>query len=522
MCIMADSRRRMMMNWDGLEDEDDEFFESRDRISSVVSIDIASSGSDDDEDYDDNRISFVSAVSAPPEEFRNSYTASAPREDYNIWMAEPGCVKDRRQRLLQGMGLSHDRELLRLSSNEFKRASSNVVMPEEPTQQPSPAPSSSPTPSPLCLIVRSKSEGSLLSAYADAKYRKEELLGDVSKLKIVRLSSMPLSMGDRNLHLRAKSIRPSRARSKVRSRDAQKNGRMLSIDKSNSFGGSFLIKNLDTGKAFLINEDGTTGSLSDLQTGKQLTMEEFEKSVGYSPIVKELMRRENVAIGAVDVLGDSERKIMNASLSKSIRVNKKKGPAWLKNIKGVANTINGFIADKERDYSMTHQQNASTSKWTKVHQHGKSHKEMTGLYMCQEIQAHQGSIWTIKFSSNARYLASAGEDRIIRVWEVVDCDVFSGRTQDVTDSAPHHPLANTSPDRPNGDAQVLPPERKKRGKISSISKKRRGGIPEYVSVPDTVFSLSDKPVCSFEGHLDDVLDLSWSHSQVGSSNCIFL
>jgi hypothetical protein len=33
-------------------------------------------------------------------------------------------------------------------------------------------------------------------------------------------------------------------------------------------------------------------------------------------------------------------------------------------------------------------------------------------------------------------------------------------------------------------------------------------------VPETVFSLSEKPVCSFTGHLDDVLDLSWSRSQV--------
>lgn len=32
-------------------------------------------------------------------------------------------------------------------------------------------------------------------------------------------------------------------------------------------------------------------------------------------------------------------------------------------------------------------------------------------------------------------------------------------------------------------------------------------------VPQTVFALTDKPVCSFKGHLHDVLDLSWSKSQ---------
>uniref|UniRef100_A0A0D3HJ27 Uncharacterized protein n=1 Tax=Oryza barthii TaxID=65489 RepID=A0A0D3HJ27_9ORYZ len=35
-------------------------------------------------------------------------------------------------------------------------------------------------------------------------------------------------------------------------------------------------------------------------------------------------------------------------------------------------------------------------------------------------------------------------------------------------------------------------------------------LPEHVVVPDTAFALADEPVCSLEGHLDDVLDLAWS------------
>jgi hypothetical protein len=54
---------------------------------------------------------------------------------------------------------------------------------------------------------------------------------------------------------------------------------------------------------------------------------------------------------------------------------------------------------------------------------------------------------------------------------------------------------------------------KKKGKFGS----KRGGsaaIPEYVHVPENVFTFSEKPYCSFHGHLDEVLDLSWSRSQV--------
>ncbi|XVF08083.1 hypothetical protein REPUB_Repub06bG0195500 [Reevesia pubescens] len=117
----------MTLNWDGLRDDDDEFFESCDRISSFVPQDLASSGSDDDDkDFDDCRISLSSTVSSVHNsQFRGFATTAAGTPmspDYNIWMASPRSIKERRQQFFQGLGLSPNKEPL-----SFKRFVSTKV-----------------------------------------------------------------------------------------------------------------------------------------------------------------------------------------------------------------------------------------------------------------------------------------------------------------------------------------------------------------------------------------------------------
>ncbi|OVA08951.1 WD40 repeat [Macleaya cordata] len=528
-----EDRKLMMMHWDGL-GEADEFFESLDRISSAVSINLTADSSesdddddDDDEDFDDSRISFASALSGPPEEFR-SYAAlalaasnSMSREDYGIWMAEPGSIKERRKRLLQGMGLSDDKDFLRLASAEFKKAASKkrllVISASKNSKKQE------------FSIVRSRSEEFIESSFLVVKQRNEQFFGNFSTHLLLRSYSAPSSLADRNVRVHTKSIKANRRLNGIGSLSRIGN-RFLSFAKSKKGGAFFLIKNLDTGKEFIVNEfneDGMWNRLRDLQTGKQLTMEEFEKSVGYSPIVKELMRRENVVRVSDVGIPSIDRKVsINASLSKSFRSSKKRGAALLKNIKGVANSFNGikivansfngFSLSLRENPSLTYQRSTKSSSpagWTKVRQHGKSCKEFTGLYMCQEIQAHEGSIWTIRFNFDGRYLASAGEDRIIHIWEVVECDSMSLRPLEEANFTPLHPMMSNSPDNgPTlGEAQLFPSERKRRGRVSSSS--RKSSFSDYVVMPEMAFSLSERPVCSFQGHLDDVLDLSWSKSQ---------
>ncbi|EOA19973.1 hypothetical protein CARUB_v10000233mg [Capsella rubella] len=533
-------KKTMTMNWAGLgevEDDDDHFFDSSNRISTVVPLDLASSSDEEEGEFDDCRISFSSNVSS------SSRAAPAPdmSPDYDIWMSAPGSITERRRRLRNGMGLESKKNMLgtisiqRVSEPTTAAAtatgecSSGSRVAESKVEE---LDHNSPvdqrvhrSPSMSVLLVRSRSDSDIEASSAEKK-RKEDMLGKTSKSRLTRTASAIAAPCARICpYFTQKQASPQNAPNGHQSQ-GQRNGVLLSSVVSNTrFSAFFLIKNLDTGKEFIVKEYGENGMwnrLSDLQTGKQLTMEEFEKSVGYSSVVKDLMRREN-ANSTLDF-----RKF-NSYVSKSLRVSKKRGAALLKNIKGVAHSMSSSkLSEKDKDSNggssgtsspkVVEKNNEQANQWVKVRHSGKSHKDLSALHLCQEIQAHQGGIWTMKFSPDAHLLASAGEDCKIHVWEVQECEIMSMNEGSLT---PIHPSMSGSTDKSctEGEAAEVLPDKKKKGKGSMNRKGNQ--IPDYVHAPETVFSLSDKPLCSFTGHLDDVLDLSWSRSQaafVGSIN----
>jgi len=149
----------------------------------------------------------------------------------------------------------------------------------------------------------------------------------------------------------------------------------------------------------------------------------------------------------------------------------------------------------------------------KVRQYGKSYKELSGLFTTHEIQAHNGSIWSIKFSPDGRYLASAGEDCVIHVWEVLE---FERVGKEKVENGVCNPVAMVC----NGSSELIVSSAAPSG--SHWEKKlgakvlHSGGSAssDRLILPEYVFALSEKPVITFAGHSEDVLDLSWSKSQV--------
>ncbi|GAA0142172.1 hypothetical protein LIER_35529 [Lithospermum erythrorhizon] len=505
-----EDKRTLTMSWDGLgeeDDDDDHFLESRERLSCVLPTEFPC-----DSDDADSRLSFASAISSSSVQLIHPNSL----ENYDIWMSDPGDIKERRKRLLQGMGLGSGRNFSRLASAKYVGAISTK---NDLTTQESSSTEEPHSITTQIVLVRSRSDADILSFSIDTKKRKEEMIGYVSKQQLIRTLTGLRIPSPGFCHF-ANAVRLSlKKSSRNRSPSKETKAMLESTLSSNGIGSFFLIKNLDTGKEFIVKE---YNELSDLQTGRQLTLEEFEKSVGYSPVVKELMRRENVS-------GNEDgRKINSISyFSKSLRDSKRIGASLLKNL---THSMSGFMAEKERDTLTSprgRKSNKNPSKWVKVRHYGRSHKEFTALYKSQEIRAHEGSIWTIKFSTDSNYLASAGEDKVIHVWEVQECEVMSARPLpcdfDSIRGAYVHSTSSSSsclsPANPtpgtNSDqlplAEITPSSSRKKGRTN---KKKGNKIPDYVTMPETVFSLSENPVCTFKGHLADVLDLSWSSSQL--------
>ncbi|XP_016564337.1 uncharacterized WD repeat-containing protein alr2800 isoform X2 [Capsicum annuum] len=144
----------------------------------------------------------------------------------------------------------------------------------------------------------------------------------------------------------------------------------------------------------------------------------------------------------------------------------------------------------------------------KVHHHKKQLKELSALFMGQDIQAHEGSILTMKFSFDGQYLASAGEDKIVRVWQVIE-DERSNEVDipELDPSCMYFTVNHLSQLAPLGTEKE-----KSSFKLKGLKKTRDSAC---VVLPPKVFRILEEPLHVFQGHTGEILDLSWS-----KNNCL--
>nr|XP_024371387.1 uncharacterized protein LOC112280292 isoform X1 [Physcomitrium patens] len=328
------------------------------------------------------------------------------------------------------------------------------------------------------------------------------------------------------------------------------------------------IRDLDSGREFLMkrfNSDGSLDLLREVDTGKELTLAEFEKTIGtYSPVAQVLKRREQLTDSHVSV-----KKPVFKTASKASVILKRTN--WLRKLKGFvkSRSVDGLVGGgSERSFAdsvddsdtslelesiseditprvsrgsplvgmdrnesttrgLTLMNDISDSFWrrpqkVKVKLRHKSSKDLGNLHLSQEILAHQGAIWTMKFSPDGRYLASAGQDRVVHVWEVIDHPLVAESDLWSSGQKVEKRLGRRDGSvKANNDGSV------KAGRCKSFTKwdikgnsrsgngtpqKQRSSNYSETQTPNLLW-LSEKPTCSFRGHTDDILDLSWSQSQ---------
>ncbi|KQJ89109.1 hypothetical protein BRADI_4g23520v3 [Brachypodium distachyon] len=518
--------------------DEESFFHCHDRpCVAPRANDVPEFPSDDGDDVD-ARASFATAVGDHEEQldeagfdeddFELEEDEDVSRYDYGLWMAdEPALpIKERRRRLLQGMGLglASSRDLLRSRNARAARAG-----PRGAVSRRLPPPLAD---APAAAVKRCRSD-SRLAARGGGRARKPP--------SFRRVYSVPHSL----LHGGSPALRPRCPSPSATS----KNG---AGEEERRKG----VNNGDDGRCSTIKDgkeelrqcaDGGSKTANAAAASKSTGMDDLERFAGYTLLAKQLMRRSQSSAAGKE--GGNNKTPEG-----------KKKTRWLRNIKLVVSAA-GLIHDKDKDKdkdrspsssssaaaavimsksksapasasspsaaSTSSSSSSSTSSGTerplKVHQAGgKSSKELTGLYLRQEVRgAHEGSIWTVKFSADGGLLATGGEDRAVRVWQVVVVD--AGAAPDLLlfpgagAAAQLPPLAPTD----GGSLAAAAP-----GLAAQLSRKvtrsgRGGGksgsgkhaLPEHVVVPDSVFSLAENPLCVFLGHDDDVLDLSWSKSQ---------
>lgn len=274
------------------------------------------------------------------------------------------------------------------------------------------------------------------------------------------------------------------------------------------------IKDLDSGKEFIVNEvgkDGLWNKLKELDTGRELTLEEFESFLGLSPIVQEVMKRERAA---------DDTDVTNMQMDTRSGIEKKRR-AWLKVIKGMVrgsqekghhkscndDKVPSMEKSGRRSGLATNDSQetpSQTAKRIKVHAHKKSTKEFADLYLRQEIQAHQGAIWTMKFSLDGSFLASAGQDRVVRVWEVIEQNEGVKYSTDISGDS-------CSSVEKLGADDLLPRQNNFKSSVKETT--RQTVAISSTSQTNKRFLLSESSKCAFNGHTEDILDLSWSRSQ---------
>ncbi|KAA8526110.1 hypothetical protein F0562_007790 [Nyssa sinensis] len=251
------------------------------------------------------------------------------------------------------------------------------------------------------------------------------------------------------------------------------------------------IKNLAEETEFVmdkVSENGIFSKSQEAGLNQLVAVEESQRRPGSSSLDQQFLQREGEASKVVDM-----KKKVKGGWFEALRRKKKL-------------SILAHIADRRAVASLKpsdfNSEVGARIQRVRVHLHGKRSKELSSLYTGQEFPAHEGAILTMKFSPDGQYLASAGEDGIVRVWKVTEDE--RPNKFDVQDTDPSCLYFSV-----NHFSKLAPLDMDK-DRIDKMKKLKKSSDSACVIFPPKVFRILEKPLHEFHGHSGEVLALSWS------------
>ena len=153
--------------------------------------------------------------------------------------------------------------------------------------------------------------------------------------------------------------------------------------------------------------------------------------------------------------------------------------------------------------------------------HRAAHRTLAGLTLIQALPAHDGPVWAAVFSPDGGFLATAGADAVVKVWEVVPgrravADMAAAEARVAAEARAAAEAAAAAAAAP-ASAPASPPSSSPASPQGSPEGDAdgNGDGPAGTALPPPpppTLLLNPTPARAWAGHKSDVLALAWSRS----------